>query len=70
MPNQSSHAQHIPERMCVICRNKKAQIELLHFVKVKGEIVFDYKRKIRARGYYCCDDNACIKRLEKWNKKH
>ena len=69
MPNRSSHAHHVPLRMCVICKKRKPQSELLHFVKVKNEIVFDAKRRIMKRGYYCCDDNSCLQKLEKWNKK-
>jgi uncharacterized protein len=69
MVNKNSHAGHIPERSCVICRKKTCKEELLRFVILESEIVFDIKRKVSSRGYYVCNENSCIEKLDKWIKK-
>ncbi|MCK4311660.1 MAG: DUF448 domain-containing protein [Candidatus Cloacimonetes bacterium] len=70
MPKKSSKAGHVPERTCVICKKKKEQYKLIRFAILDSEIVFDLKRKITARGYYVCDDNDCMEKLDKWLQKH
>lgn len=69
MPNKVSRAGHIPERTCVICRKKQGKSELLRFVLLEDEVVIDLEKKIQARGYYVCDDNVCLLRIDKWLKK-
>jgi len=69
MSNRSSKAGHIPLRTCVICRCKTEQQKFLRFVLMDKEIVFDLKRKLSARGYYVCDKNECLERIEKWVKR-
>ncbi len=69
MPNRSSKAGHIPERTCVICKEKKEQKYLVRFVILNNEIVYDLSRNIAARGYYVCDVNLCLEKIEKWFSK-
>ncbi|MCD4819886.1 MAG: DUF448 domain-containing protein [Candidatus Cloacimonetes bacterium] len=69
MPNRSSNTGHIPQRSCVICRKKIKKKELLRFVILENEIIFDQKMNLQKRGYYCCDDNLCLKKLVKWKSK-
>jgi predicted RNA-binding protein YlxR (DUF448 family) len=69
MPNKSSKAKFIPQRMCVICRKRNVKLNLLRFVIIEKEIVFDFQNKIEARGYYVCKDNKCINSIYKWLKK-
>jgi len=72
MPNRSSHAKHVPQRTCVVCRAKTSKRDLIRFIVVKGSPVYDLKQKLPARGSYVCDDNGCLAKLEKWisrNKK-
>jgi predicted RNA-binding protein YlxR (DUF448 family) len=69
MVNRNSQAGHIPLRSCVICREKTSKVKLLRFLMLDGEIIFDPGQKIAARGYYVCDNNACIEKLEKWKTK-
>jgi len=64
MPNRSSKAGHIPHRTCVVCRKKVAKSELVKFSVLGSGVVFDMKRKLLGRGYYVCDDNNCINRLD------
>jgi len=69
MPNRSSKAFHEPQRSCVICRKKSLKKDLLRFIILENEIVFDQKMNLQKRGYYCCDDNNCINNLIKWKSK-
>lgn len=69
MVNKNSQAGHIPFRSCVICRTKKPKGKLLRFIFLDGEVSFDLRQKIETRGYYVCDDNSCIEKLEKWKSK-
>ncbi len=70
MPNRSSKAGHIPERSCVICRNKTRQDALMRFAIIDREIVFDMGKKLTCRGYYVCNNNECLQKLGKWLSKH
>ncbi len=69
MVNQASNANHIPQRTCVICKKKTAQKNLIRFVILQNEIVFDLKRNLKAKGHYVCDANDCICKLERWRKR-
>ncbi|MCB5231323.1 MAG: DUF448 domain-containing protein [Candidatus Cloacimonas sp.] len=70
MPNKSSNKGHIPVRTCVVCRNRKDKQMMIRFEIVKGEFVIDFQKLMTGRGFYLCDDNACIAKLDKWmNKK-
>jgi len=69
MPNRSSNAGHIPQRTCVVCRTKTDKKKLIRFVLLNSEIVFDLNCKIEKHGYYVCDDNNCLQKLEKRVKK-
>jgi predicted RNA-binding protein YlxR (DUF448 family) len=65
MPNRSSKAGHIPFRTCVVCRKKAEKKKLMRFVILDSEIVIDLTGKLTDRGYYVCDDNDCLQKLEK-----
>ena len=69
MPNRSSNAGHIPQRTCVICGSKTDKKKLMRFVLLDSEIVFDLNDIIEKRGYYVCDDNSCLQKLEKRIRK-
>ncbi len=69
MPNRSSKAGHIPQRICVVCRKKSEKKKLMKFILLDSEIVFDLNGVIEKRGYYVCDDNSCLQKLEKRVKK-
>lgn len=61
--------KHKPQRMCVACRGMFPKEGLLRIVRDKqtGEIIFDEKQKIQARGIYLCKNEACVKLAEKKN---
>ena len=70
MVNRSSHAQHVPERTCVVCRQKRLKKELLRFIIIEDFIVFDFYQKIQRRGLYVCNDNICIEKIERWKTRY
>jgi len=65
MSNRSSKAGHIPERTCIVCRKKSEKQKLIKFVLLDSEIVFDLNSDMKGRGYYVCDDNRCLQKLDK-----
>ena len=70
MPSRSSKAGHIPERTCVVCRNKGTITEKLKFSVFSDEIIFDLYRKLPEKGMYICRNESCLSVLEsKWLKK-
>lgn len=66
MPNRSSHAGHIAQRSCVVCRQKTEITELIRFAVIMDAPVFDLFRRLPSRGYYVCDDNECLEKLKIW----
>ena len=70
MPNKNSHADHQPQRSCVVCRAKREAGELLSFFVLPQGIVFDPRRKVQRRRSYVCPDPLCLKGLDKWKRNH
>jgi len=66
MVNRNSRAGHKPLRTCVVCRKKLEKDNLIRFILIEGEVIFDLGQRFPARGYYVCDENNCIEKLEKW----
>jgi len=66
MSNRSSKVGHIPQRSCVICRKKAEKKELMRFIVLDSEIVFDRNSVLGKRGYYVCNLNNCLQKLDKW----
>jgi len=69
LKNKNSNANHNPFRQCVICRNRSEKEKLLRFIFVESEIAFDINKKAQARGFYVCDNNECLNKIDKWKKK-
>ncbi len=65
MPNRSSKAGHVPQRTCVICRMKAEKKKLLKFMLMNSEVVFVMNNEIGKRGYYVCNDNNCLQKVDK-----
>ena len=66
MPNIHSKAGHKATRTCVICRSKAEQSSLLNFYLLDGELVFDINKAVNTRKKYVCQNEACLKLLDKW----
>ncbi|MBI4300721.1 MAG: YlxR family protein [Chloroflexi bacterium] len=53
-------ARHIPERTCVICREKKAKRELIRLVRTEdGSVEVDTMGRRSGRGAYLCQKQEC-----------
>jgi len=44
---------HKPTRMCVLCRDRKSQIELLRFRMLDNEII-EFNSNKKGRSFYIC----------------
>ncbi|MFL5760393.1 MAG: RNase P modulator RnpM [Thermomicrobiales bacterium] len=52
--------KHIPQRMCVSCRERSAKRALIRIVRTPdGTVEIDPTGKRNGRGAYLCDDPAC-----------
>ena len=55
--------KHVPQRMCVSCRERSAKRTLVRIVRTQeGTVEIDPKGKRNGRGAYLCDDPACWER--------
>ena len=55
----------IPMRTCIACRAERSKKELIRVVKFGEEISLDLTGKANGRGAYVCNDQNCIKKLQK-----
>lgn len=52
--------KHVPQRMCVVCRDRSAKRALTRVVRTpEGAITIDPTGKLNGRGAYLCDDKSC-----------
>lgn len=57
---QPRRQKHIPQRMCVVCREKFDKRRLTRIVRTPEEgVVVDPSGKRNGRGAYLCDQPAC-----------
>ena len=56
---------HIPERMCVACRQMKPKGELIRIVKSGDMAELDISGKHEGRGAYICRNAECITAAKK-----
>lgn len=54
--------KHIPQRTCVICREKKDKRLLTRFVSTEQGVFHDPTGKANGRGAYICDQPTCWQR--------
>ena len=55
--------KHVPQRMCVSCRERSAKRDLVRIVRTpEGAVEVDLTGKRNGRGAYLCDDPACWER--------
>lgn len=56
----------IPQRMCVVCRERRDKNQLLRIVKQgEGKLSIDKDGKMQGRGAYICQRSECIKNAHK-----
>ncbi|EJU07183.1 DUF448 domain-containing protein [Fusobacterium hwasookii] len=60
---------HIPERTCIICREKNEKAKLFRLAKLnEGFYEFDKEQKKQSRAVYVCKSLNCLGKLAKHNK--
>ena len=63
MATRQSRRRHVPQRTCVVCRQKTHKRQLTRIVRIpEGRVVVDLTGKQAGRGAYLCD------RVECWNQ--
>ena len=58
-------SKHIPERMCIGCRQMRPKTELIKVVMKDGAIEIDTSQKKPGRGAYLCKDMECLTTAQK-----
>lgn len=56
---------HIPQRMCVACRQMLPKTELIRLTAEDGAVVLDNNQKKSGRGAYICKKEECIDKARK-----
>jgi uncharacterized protein len=52
--------KHIPQRTCIVCRQKQDKRSLVRLVRTPaGPVVVDYSGKQNGRGAYLCKNPTC-----------
>lgn len=59
----SSKQKHVPQRTCVICRQKFDKRQLTRLVRTPDGVFTDSSGKLDGRGAYVCDSDDCRQRL-------
>ncbi|MCC6793333.1 MAG: YlxR family protein [Thermomicrobiales bacterium] len=55
--------KHIPQRMCIACRDRSAKRTLTRVVRTPdGPVMIDPTGKMNGRGAYLCDNKRCWER--------
>ena len=56
----SGRPRHVPQRTCVICRDKTAKRDLIRIVRMaEGSVDVDPSGRVAGRGAYLCRRAAC-----------
>ncbi len=57
----------MPERSCIVCRQKRTKTALLRFVVKDRTLIFDPRYKEPGRGAYVCPQKGCFVRAVQKN---
>lgn len=57
--------KYIPQRTCVVCKNKQPKNNLIRIVEQNETFVIDNFQKISARGFYICNNINCANNISK-----
>lgn len=56
----------VPERMCLVCRQKNDKSNLIRVIKQKdNSICVDLSHKMNGRGAYICNNEECVQKAIK-----
>lgn len=60
----SLQRKHVPQRMCIVCRESNAKRTLTRLVRTASDgVVVDRSGKLNGRGAYLCDKRSCWQRV-------
>lgn len=59
---RQQHQKHVPQRTCVICRDKTAKKTLVRLVSSPDGVLVDRTGKSNGRGAYLCERPECWQR--------
>ena len=60
----SRRQKHVPQRMCVVCRQRYDKRRLTRIINTAEEgVIIDLSGKRNGRGAYVCDQAACWDRI-------
>ena len=64
---QNPQNKKVPERICIVCSEKKAKKDLIRIVRLPDEkgVEIDRTGKKSGRGAYICPSAACLKKARK-----
>ncbi len=57
--------KHIPQRMCIACRERHEKYELMRVVKTDDGIAIDKEQNMLKRGAYICKSEECVNLAKK-----
>lgn len=61
VPVPRKHIKHVPERTCIVCRQKRPKWELVRIVRTpQGVLEIDNRGKKAGRGAYLCKTQDCF----------
>lgn len=67
--SQKDAEKKLPERTCLICRNKNNKLNLFRLAKTgESSYIFDKEYKKQTRAAYVCKSLVCLGKLSKHNK--
>lgn len=55
----------VPERTCIVCREKSDKASFIRIVKTQNGIILDKTGKLAGRGAYICDKLECLQKCKK-----
>jgi uncharacterized protein len=58
----TQHRKHVPQRTCVVCREKADKRALTRVVLTESGVQLDPTGKMNGRGAYLCERDACWQR--------
>ena len=62
---EAGPANHIPQRMCAVCRMRCAKRDLTRYAVQKGPLKPDPRQILPGRGIYVCAKPECREKFEK-----
>lgn len=65
---QPVRRKHVPQRTCVVCREKQDKRQLTRIVRTpEGDVIVDETGKKNGRGAYVCAKDSCWDKLTQTN---